>query len=503
LGVFTNEIGGASAEVNLFLYKACVLPHMEYAYPVWSTVTSTQQLETVQHTAIRRALGAMDKSNVDSMEILAQVLPLDIKLDSNLVITFLGILRKPDTDRLKRLINHCLQKTDTGRFVITPIMKYKMASRYLLDFSPHEIERTHIEDIKNILHRPPILEKFDQNLGNAGSRSKEQAERARLLALDRICQAGEDLFIFTDGSALSNPGPCGAGTVIYWRGITHDRSSYGRPVSKHSNSFHAELQAIDLALQTVTEAYPVIKKPVLLLSDCQGALTVTADPIAPANFTGLYYSIQDKIHTLREQGSDIKLHWIAGHADIEGNEEADIKAKEAATEASSPSFTSMLKSWSEAKARVKSKAMERWKSRRKNQTQNHLLPPHSVRGFKSSMSRIAESRYHRLILGHSRLKDHMHKIMPHAVESPTCSCGSDRETTEHYILHCKNSFFHRINMIDQIQRGFLKTETPTYDQRITLATLIGHNSNYNPEMRSIIKAAVAEFIQVTAPFTEI
>ena len=58
-------------------------------------------------------------------------------------------------------------------------------------------------------------------------------------------------------------------------------------------------------------------------------------------------------------------------------------------------------------------------------------------------------------------------------------------------------------MIDQIQRGFLKTETPTYDQRITLATLIGHNSNYNPEMRSIIKAAVAEFIQVTAPFTEI
>ena len=217
----------------------------------------------------------------------------------------------------------------------------------------------------NILHRPPILEKFDQNLGNAGSRSKEQAERARLLALDRICQAGEDLVIFTDGSALSNPGPCGAGTVIYWRGITHDRSSYGRPVSKHSNSFHAELQAIDLALQTVTEAYPVIKKPVLLLSDCQGALTVTADPIAPANFTGLYYSIQDKIHTLREQGSDIKLHWIAGHADIEGNEEADIKAKEAATEASSPSFTSMLKSWSEAKARVKSKAMERWKSRRK------------------------------------------------------------------------------------------------------------------------------------------
>ena len=101
----------------------------------------------------------------------------------------------------------------------------------------------------------------------------------------------------------------------------------------------------------------------LLLSDCQGALTVTADPIAPANFTGLYYSIQDNIHKLCEQGSDITLHRSAGHADIEGNEEADIKAKETTTEASSPSFTSMQKSWSEAKVRVKSKAMERWRFR--------------------------------------------------------------------------------------------------------------------------------------------
>ena len=91
--------------------------------------------------------------------------------------------------------------------------------------------------------------------------------------------------------------------------------------------FHGELQAIDLALETVTEAYPTVRKPVLLLSDCQGALSVTADPIAPTNFTGLYFSIQDKIDTLREGGSDLKLHWIAGHADIAGNEVANIKVR--------------------------------------------------------------------------------------------------------------------------------------------------------------------------------
>ena len=31
--VFTKEVGGASAETNIFLYKACVLPNIEYCYP--------------------------------------------------------------------------------------------------------------------------------------------------------------------------------------------------------------------------------------------------------------------------------------------------------------------------------------------------------------------------------------------------------------------------------------------------------------------------------------
>ena len=83
------------AEVNIFLYKMCVLPHMKYGYPVWSTVKSIQPL------------GAMDKSNADSIDILVQVLLLNIKLDSNLVTAFLNILRKPQTQ-------HASQPMSTG-----------------------------------------------------------------------------------------------------------------------------------------------------------------------------------------------------------------------------------------------------------------------------------------------------------------------------------------------------------------------------------------------------
>jgi hypothetical protein len=58
-------------------------------------------------------------------------------------------------------------------------------------------------------------------------------------------------------------------------------------------------------------------------------------------------------------------------------------------------------------------------------------------------------------------------------------------------------------MIDKIQRGFIKTDTPSCHRRINTTTLIGYNTEMNTEMRCIIKEAVAEFLQATASFTEI
>ena len=60
-------------------------------------------------------------------------------------------------------------------------------------------------------------------------------------------------------------------------------------------------------------------------------------------------------------------------------------------------------------------------------------------------------------------------------------------------------------MIDKIQRGLSITNTPSYHCtcRINMASLIGYNTELKTEMRGIIKEAVAEFLQVTAPFTKI
>ena len=71
--------------MNIFLYRVCVLFHPEFAHPVWSSVKSIHALEVIQHTALRMALGAIDKSSVINVKIISQVLPLDIKLDRNYI----------------------------------------------------------------------------------------------------------------------------------------------------------------------------------------------------------------------------------------------------------------------------------------------------------------------------------------------------------------------------------------------------------------------------------
>ena len=56
------------------------------------------------------------------------------------------------------------------------------------------------------------------------------------------------LVIFTDGSSLENPGPCGSSAIIYTHGLAQEPVVLRRPLSTKSSAFHGELSAIDLAL---------------------------------------------------------------------------------------------------------------------------------------------------------------------------------------------------------------------------------------------------------------
>ena len=174
LGVFSKEIGGAPAQINLMLYKSCILLQLEYGYPVWCGSKHADNIHSIQYTALRKALGVLDKSSGAKIELLAHILPIDIRLDTTLIMAFIRIFRQPPSNRLRQLVSKlmtCPRHQDHR--IITPIHKFKMASRYLMDFNLTDIEEIYHETVSDITRKRPTLADFDTDLGSAGSRSAE------------------------------------------------------------------------------------------------------------------------------------------------------------------------------------------------------------------------------------------------------------------------------------------------------------------------------------------
>ena len=70
--------------------------------------------------------------------------------------------------------------------------------------------------------------------------------------------------IFTDGSALGNPGPCGSAAVIYINGLAKDPVTLSKPVALKSTSFHGEVAAVSLALGYVAQCSTITQDKVLV-----------------------------------------------------------------------------------------------------------------------------------------------------------------------------------------------------------------------------------------------
>ena len=80
---------------------------------------------------------------------------------------------------------------------------------------------------------------------------------------------------FLDGSALGNPGPCGASAIIYEEGFDAEPTAVRQAISPLSTSYHGELAALLLCVTTVLEScLPKLSHVQILhiFSDCQSAI---------------------------------------------------------------------------------------------------------------------------------------------------------------------------------------------------------------------------------------
>ncbi len=140
----------------------------------------------------------------------------------------------------------------------------------------------------------------------------------------------------------------------------------------------------------------------------------------------------------------------------------------AATEASFLPLNEVPISLSEAKAAIKKRTLHLWQKSWTNSNMGHhfydLQPRVSRIAYRNLYERKAESKVNRLKMGHSLLKQHLHRIT--MIDNPTCDCGTYRETPEHTIFHCQNNAVLRDILIDTIEHvalSFVASQTPILD----------------------------------------
>ena len=137
-------------------------------------------------------------------------------------------------------------------------------------------------------------------------------------------------FAFTDGSCLDNPGPCGAGAVIF---LPDDPGGLEltRPVAARGSILLAELVAILMVLElAVYQKISDFSSSLQIFSDSQSAVGILTLNWASTIYTVLISQIKSLIQQLQSTAFEVSIHLTPGHATIAGNEIADRLAKDAA-----------------------------------------------------------------------------------------------------------------------------------------------------------------------------
>jgi ribonuclease HI len=330
---------GLSPSATCSLYCTCVQSRSNFGTEIWWTgqKTFTNHLQTQQNATLRHILNAFRSTPIIALHNKATLPPISIHLQSKQRKYILCLLTLPPSHPIiKRcpssfpIPNHLstmLCNTDEYNFDWT--QKHYPPSRLgkaLCTISPWVHPNADVEDTAQPTTAPwsaPTITIDIQNL------PKDKAAITHLSLLHNLCNDPHNIITYTDGSQLSTQ--TGAGFYI-----PHSLPNPVHaviPLGTTSEVFNVELKAITECLRTYRkyiEQHCLHDHSIHLFTNNQSAiLHTTRLDRGPGQETAL--DILHTTNTLLQCSAPVTLHWVPGHTDIEGNEEADCLAKLAAS----------------------------------------------------------------------------------------------------------------------------------------------------------------------------
>ena len=247
--------------------------------------------------------------------------------------------------------------------------------------------------------------------------SKEEQEENIREFLTKCTDTCRDVLLFTDGSALNNPGPTGAGAVAYIDGYNSVPVLMKKGVTPIGNNYTGELVGIQIGLEFIADLEYVQNRSVHILTDCQPAIKTAFGGHLPSCKIETVISIHESMNKICGRGNEVKIHWAPGHKDIEGNELADQQAKTAAVEMSAPDVPILpVLDKREVITEIKKQMTNKWKLK-------YLSTEIGKRNCHGEEDRGTFAVMNQLLSGHTLLNSHRAKInstVSDLCENQTC-----------------------------------------------------------------------------------
>ena len=407
---------GCSQSVYMRLYKALILPVLEYGDPVYVPAMEecSKEFGKVQRCAMLKASGCLSSSSTEALAILTNTPPIDLQLKLRQAQEVVRISAKHDDDPLRAEFDAWISgDSPVGR---KPTIFHLLMTRFRemsgrLEFDSIEKEFKYSMDIMGLMK---VKGKVDTD--DFVNSKNVHVENIR----DKLNQIKEDeIVIFTDGSALGNPGPTGAGAVIYMNGYHTSPILLKRGVGPMNNNYTGELVGIQIALKFMVDlegSAQLSHKNIHFFTDCQAAIIAAFNNTIPNGKVDIILKIKESINYLSVRGNSIHVHLVPGHKDILGNELADKQAKEAATEMIKvdnkdfPIFLDKKEAVSEIKKNLKAKWKRKYELSEKVDQIQDVFTEVGCRNCFGEKDRHTFSILNQLLTCHTLLNQHRAKV---------------------------------------------------------------------------------------------
>lgn len=369
---------GLNPEILRTLYNAVVEPIMLYAASAWAPATRKKcvrrRLNSVQRGFVQRMTKAYRTVSLNSTLLLAGVLPLDIRVREAAML--------------------------------------------------YETKRGHSQAVVGDrgMERPVAFANLDHPARRKRWEYRSLTDGAELESHIRECPS-----IFTDGSKIE--GRVGAALSI-WEG-TGEIKTKKLKLGSYCTVYQAELLALLKATEEVLSGGAATYN---IFCDARSALDVIA---SGESLHPLAFKITKNLKTITERNQEIRLFWIKAHIGLEGNERADVLAKEAALSLKcKPHYDRCPVSF--AKRTIRQGSVDEWDLRYTTESTasvTKIFFP-NVKSSYSIIRRLeVDSTLTQVFTGHGGLSQYLHRFR--CKESPACVCDPvNQESIVHVLIEC-------------------------------------------------------------------